>query len=315
MPAEALLLSAWSAALQVADELVRQRSVRALAVTGSLARGDFCAGSDVDLWLIGSRNRRVERLVNGVSVSLLSCTPRRARSLEGLLRFEVDDAAVLHDPDGILAELKRTSRARREELRGHMLRASALPMTWLARKATEAKPPLAIAALRELARRGAALSLHDRYGWRVPRSRHFRSGLPASASALLFRTLALPAEPHWRAKLIAARRGRPPVPELPFADEAHIERYLANGRAGDAVLSLRQSLPPAPRAVTMTRPQHALFRALHGFDAAAGPRRAQVSALAADVLELLDRVRALELLSAWRADVQGPLAASAQRMR
>lgn len=288
----ALSLHAFSVALAVARDLARRRGVRGVAVTGSLARGDLAAGSDVDLWLLSARNGREERRVDGVDVSLLSTTPARARSLEGLLRFEVDDAVVLHDPEGIFAALKRTSRERREELRGHMLEASGQVMATLAETAAHARPPLAIAALRELTRRGASLSVYATYGWRVPRLRHLHAAFGAALARAVERTLAIPARAHWRAKLAAARRGPPLVPALPLPEDALIARYLAHGRVGDAALAVRQGLPPGPfGAAPMTRAQAALFRAVHGFEGR-GPPRADVPPLAREVLLLLDRLEA-----------------------
>lgn len=289
-------LHAFSIALAVAAELSRRRGVRGVAVTGSLARGDLTAGSDVDLWVLAPRNGREERRVDGVDVSLLYTTPARARSLEGLLRFEVDDAVVLHDPEGLLATLQRTSRARREELRAHMLAASARVMRALADDVLRARPPLAVAALRELVRRGASLAVYDRRGWRVPRLRHFRAELPTDVARDVVRSLALPSRPSWRAKLPAARRGAAPVPALPLPDDTLVDRYLAHGRAGDAVLAVRQGLPPSPGGTAaMTRAQAALFRAVHGFEQRT-PSAEEASRLSEEVLTLLDRLRVLPLL-------------------
>lgn len=139
--------------------------------------------SFVDLWLLSSRNAREERRVDGVDVSLLSTTPAFARSLEGMLRFEVEDAIVLHDPEGLFRALKRTARERREELRAHVVEASVLVMDALAAASKRARPPLALAALRELVRRGASLAVYARYGWRVPRLRHFHEAFPRSLAA------------------------------------------------------------------------------------------------------------------------------------
>lgn len=316
MSARSLSLHAFSVALAVADELSRRRGVRGVAITGSLARGDLTAGSDVDLWLLSTRNTREERRVDGVDVSLLSTTPARARSLEGLLRFEVDDAVVLHDPDGLFRALKLTSRERRAELRAHVLGASAHVMGTLADVAARARPPLAVAALRELTRRGAALAVYDVHGWRVPRLRHFHAALARPLAREVERALAIPEDASWRARLAGARRGPPPVVELPLPEDALVDRYLAHGRAGDAALAVRQGLPPGPHgAAIMTRAQAALFRAVHGFDARP-PTSADVGELAREVLTLLDRLRALSLLPrAQGASLARALAGRARRVR
>ncbi|MFZ5468635.1 MAG: nucleotidyltransferase family protein [Myxococcota bacterium] len=280
---------AWSAALRVAAELERRRDVFGVAVTGSLARGDFVAGSDVDLWVLGPKDAREERMVGGVAVSLLWLELKRAKTPEALLRFEVDDAVVLNDVGGHFARLKDTSHQRRAELVSFAAHAAALSMHLVVTRAQAAPPELAVASLREVARRGAALVVFMERGWRVPRLRHFLRALRPPHFHRLIELLALPRDVRPLLPLLRrALRDAPAVRELPLPELTLVRRYLDHGRHGDAVVAIRQGLPPGPDdpSAAMSEAQQALFRAVHGF-AKAPPRRAAVARLARQVLALL----------------------------
>ena len=257
-------LHAWKAAHAAATELSQRADVVAVAVTGSLARGDFSAGSDVDLWVIGSKDTREERQVEGVAVSLLWSTPHRARSDDALLRFEVADLVLLVDPLGFFRGLQDLAVARQQPLEEFLVQASAAAAQWLLGSVGRTAG-LDVAALRELAHRGAALgTLLDR-GWRVPRLRQFQRVMSPGAFRRLQRILGLPKlDARVLPLLTRARRGRDAVPGMPLPEEAEIARYLAAGRTGDAAIALRKGLPPAPQSLSMTAGQRALFQLVQG---------------------------------------------------
>lgn len=301
-----IAFDAWRAALEVTARLTgaaaRRRGqprAQAIAVTGSLARGDFAPGSDVDLWVLGPKNARDVVTGAGVPVSLLWQTVEHANSLEGLLLFEVEDAVVLHDPEGLLTALKDLAALRRQELHTWVRGSSAVLLTTLVDAVPAMPPAHAVATLREVARRGAALGLFLERGWRVPRMRHFQRGLSGPAWKKLHQLLALSLDEKARGALPAlleeARRGPAPLKQMRLPEPALVERYLGAGRVGDALVTIRQGLPPRldGRKARLTRAQRALFDVVHGFSAPPSP--ALIAPTARAVRHLLEELRVLSL--------------------
>jgi predicted nucleotidyltransferase len=104
---------------EAAAELTADERVRALAVVGSLARGDAVDGSDADLLAIvadgGLHDRRDRRFRSGCIVEEHRYTLDEAR--ERLVTRSADtylylDCVVLHDPEHLLADLIRLAQGR-----------------------------------------------------------------------------------------------------------------------------------------------------------------------------------------------------------
>jgi predicted nucleotidyltransferase len=100
-------------------ELSSHPQVRALALTGSLARGDALPGSDADLLMIidegGLADRPDHRLRFGTMVEEHRYTLERAR--DGVacrpgVCWAFMECRPLHDPEGVISELAAAARAR-----------------------------------------------------------------------------------------------------------------------------------------------------------------------------------------------------------
>lgn len=279
----------------VADEVAARDGVLAVALTGSLARGDEGAGSDVDLWVVARDDGREDFVRDGVDVTLLVTSEAYARSLECALRFEVEDAQALADPQGVLAEVKERATAGRDEVALAMRRRSGEAFAFLSETLIDAPAPLAVATLREMARRAAAFFLWHARGLRVPKWRHFEHRLfPRDLAAL--RAALATHEVDGDALLAAferAAREPAPSPHWPWPPLAQVRRYLESGRREDAVLCVRQALPPVPEAPFAELATEA--RAL--FDVAHGPADASTRDAAANATrELLDRFGTEQML-------------------
>lgn len=277
-------------ALQVADELVLRPDVLAVALTGSLARGDPDRGSDVDLWVIGARDDREHFRRRGVPVTLLWQRPHTALSAETRLLYEVADAWVLFDPRGILARVRAEAWARRSQTRRRIRAGTTGFIRLLVREALRVAPTapgLAVAHLREAGRRVAALHVYDTRGWRVPKWRHFQRGLPPRALRALAALQALPRGDRALASVLAtlvetwpaagpstaARTWPPPVPH-----PADFRRMLRVGRTEDALMVLRASLSALPVGAAHV-PAWRLWRAAQGFPSpAVAPARVRAAA-------------------------------------
>lgn len=284
-------LDAWRAALSQAETLSKRKDVVAVAVTGSLARGDLAGGSCVDLWVVGRREAQEAVTVDGVPVCLIWTSRARALTDDALLQFEVADIVPLFDPAGVLREVQDRAARRAQPLRGFLGEASAGFARWLIVEIGK-HGPLEVPALRELAHRGAALAVFLERGWRAPRLRHFERVLPRESYERFLAILGLPKlGPASLALLKAAHRGQAPVPGMPLPEADLVERWLASGRAGDAALAIRQGLPPAPGARKMTATQRKLLAAVQG-----DLRRVDAASLAFEVFQLLDGLGLLDTL-------------------
>jgi hypothetical protein len=250
--------------------------VRAIAITGSLARGDADRASDVDLWLVGDRDAREQVPHPRADVTLLWQTPRSARRHDTLLRYEVQDAQIVYDPRGLLARVRERFATNRQALREEMTRETAFVITDLVMSAQRLPLEPAIALLRESARRAAALRLYLDHGWRVPRWRHFAQHLSRAAFTRLRDIQSLPVEQGpWRSLTrflrihddelapLRSRRAHYPPP-LPSR-----ERVLWLSRRGArprALLLLRSALEEVAFGRQRDELARALWRKVHGFD-------------------------------------------------
>src|SRR6185436_12541122 len=111
----------WKTARQVAAQLHR-RGFRAVAVSGSLARGDAGPASDVDLWAIGASSGRDERFVGAIPVTVFSSTPKQLSDWRWVARWEVDALVILFDDRGDFARLKQRYARRRAAVHAQLER-------------------------------------------------------------------------------------------------------------------------------------------------------------------------------------------------
>lgn len=230
--ADALRLRALAAELL---PRLSRRGRSSVAITGSAARGDAAAGSDLDLWLIGPHSDRQHLTVAGTPVTLLRTRPAEAFTLETLCLYEVADALVLADPRGHFARVQRAARRRAAEVRRAVLDATWDGLRADLRLLDGASDWQRTLALRHLAFRLAATSLYLRAGWRVPRLRALRLHLPAPARKTLERCLGLP---------VSAADARRAVRACARALEA-VERQ--NGKWGQATFAEKVACPHFPR--------------------------------------------------------------------
>lgn len=157
-----------------------ERGALGVALTGSLARGDDAAGSDVDLWVLGHQNTRVHLVHAGVPVTLLVETVRRAFSLDHLGRVEVQQAKILSDPLDVFERLQAFHRMHQARL----TRATTAALRGELRALDEAsrRGPRATRLLlaREALHRAVLVELYTRHGLRTPKFRHVRRSLGAA---------------------------------------------------------------------------------------------------------------------------------------
>jgi hypothetical protein len=272
--------------------------VKALAITGSVARGDASAASDVDLWVIGDRDAREQLDHPKADVTLLWQTPRRARAHDTLLRFEVDDAVVLHDPDGHLRAVRDAFTAQREAIRHEMLNDTALVIRDLIMNAQRQPAQRAIALLREAARRVAALRIYADHGWRVPRWRTFEAQLPRASLRRLRSLQGFGDDASWRALLrylqahddeLAPLRGRRAhyPPALPARER--VVWLSRRGARNSALLLLRSALEDVSLGKMNAPAAVELWRRLHGFERRS-PGGREVRQAAASCAKLVDEL-------------------------
>ncbi|MBX7100113.1 MAG: nucleotidyltransferase domain-containing protein [Myxococcaceae bacterium] len=178
----------------------------AVAITGSAARGDASAGSDLDLWVVGGRAQPLGdrcfhgelRVVGGVSVTLLRQSRAQALTPDSLHHFEVEDALVVREVAGTFAAIRRKARRTSVSRRRSVVEATRATLLHELATAKGVRGLPALSALRTASFRVAALWLYLRRGWRVPKLRTLEAHLPREAWATLTRQLGLPAGPGLR---------------------------------------------------------------------------------------------------------------------
>jgi predicted nucleotidyltransferase len=163
-----------------------------VAITGSVARGDAAAGSDLDLWVLGPHSDRQHIYVAQTPVTLLRQRPREALTIDTLCLYEVADVLVLSDPRGHFARVQKVAREKKREVRAEVLDATWDGLRAELRLVEDVSHWQRVLAWRQFAFRVAATWLYLRNGWRVPRLRALRTWLPKRERVLLDDILGLP---------------------------------------------------------------------------------------------------------------------------
>ena len=272
----------------------------AVAVTGSAARGDASAGSDLDLWCVSPRyggHVRLHRRAGAIPVTLLCDSPRSAGSVRSLARTEVEELVVLRDPGGVFPVLQRAARARRPELWAGICRATSQGLEAELLEGTRGPVWSRVPPLREAALRCAAAWVCERQGWRTPRWRTLRRVLPRDARAELGALLGLPPASEARRSVLqlgralgTARLGTLPVEVRARlrAGEHHEALLLARRHVEREVLPGLQAVHPALR--------RALRRA-HGLQAVADGDFRPVARAAVRLRRLVELLEVARLFS------------------
>lgn len=165
----------------------------AIAITGSVARGNARADSDLDLWILGTRSGRFLRRINGVSVTLLCQTPDEAAQFDNLCLYEVDDLLVLEDSSGAFAKLIEVWRKQRRRIRAEIIRSTQAQVRWELERADAGSALHQAVFLRFACWRLVCLRVYIDRGWRVPRLHLLREQLPAPLRRQLDSALGFPA--------------------------------------------------------------------------------------------------------------------------
>lgn len=163
-----------------------------MALTGSAARGNARADSDLDLWVLGSRSDRVVLEKAGTSITLLCQRFDEATTLDNLCFYEVDDLIVLRDPSGAFDRLQRIWNRRRAAIHRRIEAATEEQLVWELERGCRGSPLHRAAFLRLACWRMACLFVFLKRGWRVPRLHLLAEELPAPLARRLDAALGLP---------------------------------------------------------------------------------------------------------------------------
>lgn len=164
----------------------------AVALTGSAARGNATADSDLDLWIIGARSGRFSKRFEGVNVTLLCQRPAEAVTFDNLCFYEVDDLLILRDDAGLFRGLRQVWRSHRRGIRAEIVRSTRAQLQWELQRAEVGSARHRAIFLRFAAWRGACLRVFLSRGWRVPRLHALRAELSAPLRKQLDAALGLP---------------------------------------------------------------------------------------------------------------------------
>jgi hypothetical protein len=229
-----------------ARELAR-REPCAIAATGSTARGDSVAGSDIDLWVIGDQSGRFPVTGRSVPITLLRQRLDEALELDNLCIYEVDDVWVIHDPDGVFERIRTRFAKHRPKIRQIIRRATQEDVRAHLDEACHGAGVRRTIHLGRVAFILGAWELFSAFGWRVPKFRNLRAHLPARSLVLVKQLLRLRSSPesrrwvlHALPRLLAESRAtfqRWNVERLDFPTQA-VEQ-LRQGPVEDGLLLLR----------------------------------------------------------------------------
>lgn len=204
----------------------------AVAVTGSVARGNSTSDSDLDLWVLGARSGRFVHHVGGVSVTLLCQRPREAAVLDNLCFYEVDDLKVLHDPRGRFTAIRRRWRQHRSTIRRMIVEATREDLAVELDRARWGSPLHRAAFLRMACWRLCCVWVFLERGWRVPRLHTLRDVLPVRLVRHLDAALGLPSVAACRRALAGLKRV-----------EAEVQRSMKRYRVPHPIVEKARSAP------------------------------------------------------------------------
>lgn len=192
-----------------------------MAITGSAARGNATADSNLDLWMLGARSGRFVKKLNGTSVTLLCQTPDEARAFDNLCLFEVDDLLLLDDRTGAFEQVRSVWRKQRRRVRAEVIRSTQRQIQLELTRGANGSDWHRSTFLRLAAWRLLCLRVYIDHGWRVPRLHALRASLPKPLSKRLDDVLALPSAKNVGAalKLLprAVREAKQHVPHNGYA--------------------------------------------------------------------------------------------------
>jgi hypothetical protein len=248
-PSPALRLHAL--ALQETRSLLRKGAL-AVAVTGSVARGNPSPSSDVDLWVLWDQDTRRHFRRGKTWVTHLIQTPQGAAHFDNLCLYDVDELWVVADPKGLFAAIRRDYRRCHRDITAAILEATADALVFHVQRTTFGSAWHRLQHLHELAWRAACLWLFEEHGWRVPKARQARAFLPPKARGLLGRALGLPLSPSqlgalaraWTAAALDVRRHWRPKSSVPqvVQEPAAVTDMVKHGETWDAVIMVRRLL-------------------------------------------------------------------------
>lgn len=236
--------------------------VTAVAVTGSVGRGDASPASDLDLWAVVPKSRAPHELeLDGVPVTCFYESPELLADLSFLATVEVEHAFVLRDDDGTFAHAVALARRKRDLLARAAVDSAqdrALRELFRARRCA---PQARVVALRTAADALAVLPLVARGHRRPPRMREAADALGAAAGHAFARVQGAAAvdadalQARWATfeDAVLDARAALELPALPSRPSRVVARKLEHGEHGDALLAARRALArhvltPARRA-------------------------------------------------------------------
>lgn len=288
------------------------QGAKAVAVTGSLARGDWAPGSDVDLWVLTEEDGRRELGEGTLAVTWLCQRPATATAFDSLCLFEVDELQVLADPQRLFEQVRATYATCRADVARALFSQTVLHVLAQLAGAESGAEPARVRRLRDVALRIATLELFLRHGRRVAKLRHLRRTLPGPAWGWLRSALGLPWPPsHWRrvlgATLPSYQEARWLRKDTPLPDKW---LSLRTHQPDDAALGLRRHFeeqvvaPLADRGLSLT-PSLAAHRALlAGLPQVPGRALRATSRAVERLCETLEVRRYLRPAAAWRAPLR-----------
>jgi hypothetical protein len=151
-----------------------ERGFEAVAATGSVARGDAIAGSDIDLWAIAPEGNQVfHDSIGGRSVTVFAQALEHAIALPNLSLFDVDGLWVIGGDARLFQKIRSTFERHRKRIFAGIFDATVREVFTCLQLSRTGGSLARLVYLREAALRAAGLDVGRREGLRVPRYRHF----------------------------------------------------------------------------------------------------------------------------------------------